>query len=195
MARHQLIAAQLATLTARLPAAAVCELVQLADGYDETFQTQLREHQSPDAAAAATIAQFGDADTITEAFVRHSPGRRLALRLLAPGPAMGLLRGATLVSQHAWNWPVPTPARVLYGAALLAVVATLIIALRDPRANRRTRLTTTGCAAGLLILDTLMLTAAAKLDAVPGWALSVAVAASLARITSVARALPAVLAE
>lgn len=191
MARHQLIAVHLDTLAARLPAAAVAEL---ADGFDETFDALLSQHGNPDTAAEATIDEFGDADTITAAFFRDSPWRRLALGLLATGPLMGLVWGATLISQRAWAWPVPLSARVLFGTVLLAVVATLVIAVREIRAYRRTRLTTTGCAGGLVILDALMLTAIATLATLPDWTVSIAVVASLVRILGIVRALPAVLA-
>lgn len=192
MARHQLIAVQLDTLTDRLPAAAVAEL---ADGLDETFEALLAQLGNADAAAAATLEEFGDADTITAAFFRDSPWRRLALGMLATGPVMGIVWGGTLISQHAWDWPIPVPARILYGAVLLTVVAILISAVREERAYRRTRLAATGCAIGFVVLDALMLVAVTTLATIPGWAVTIAVGASVIRILCVVRALPAVLAS
>lgn len=190
MARHQLIAAQLDILSARLPEPAVAEL---ADGFDEAFDVLLAQHGNPDTAAAATIEEFGDADTITAAFFRDSPWRRLATLLLATGPVMGLVWGVTLIGRRAWDWPVPLPARIVYGAALIAVVVILILVIRERRAYRRTRMATTGCAAGLIILDALMIGTIATLATVPAWTAPIAVAASLIRIVGILRALPAAL--
>jgi hypothetical protein len=192
MARHQLIAVQLDTLRTRLPEAAVAEL---ADGLDETFDALLAQYGNPDTAAAATIEEFGDADTITAAFFRDSPFRRLATLLLATGPVMGLVWGVALIGQRAWNWPVPLPVRTLYGTALITVVAILIIVIRERHAYRRTRLTTTGCAVGLIILDSLMIGTIATLATVPAWTVAIAVAASLIRVVGILRALPAALSE
>jgi hypothetical protein len=88
MAEHELISTQLNILAVRLPAPAVDEL---ADGLYEAYETQLAEHRDPDAAAHLALAQFGDADTVTAAFIRHSPWRRTALALLATGPLIGAL--------------------------------------------------------------------------------------------------------
>lgn len=192
MARHKLITAQLDTLGARLPEAAVAEL---ADGLDETFDAFLAQHGDPDTAAAATIEEFGDADTITDAFFRDSPWRRLATLLLATGPVMGLVWGVALIGQHAWDWPVPLPVRILYGTALIATVATLVIVIRERRAYRRTRVATTGSAVGLIILDALMIATIATLATIPAWTVPVAVAASLTRIVGIIRGLPAALSE
>lgn len=104
MAGHELIAAQISVLADRLPASAVEELV---DGLQETYEARLDELQDPDAAARAAIAEFGDADTVTAAFFRQSPWRRVAVALLISGPFMGVAWGLSLVSTHAWNWPVP----------------------------------------------------------------------------------------
>jgi hypothetical protein len=190
MARHELIATELDTLGSRLPADAVAEL---ADGLDETFETLLAEHGDPDTAAAAAIEEFGDANTITAAFFRESPWRRLALVLLATGPVMGIVWGSTLIGQRAWSWPVPLGVRVLYGTVLVAAVVTLIIAVRERRAYRRARLAATACAAVLLLLDAFMLTAIALLAALPGWIVPIAAAASIIRILGIVRALPAAL--
>ncbi len=65
--------------------------------------------------------------------------------------------------------------------------------MRDRHPYRRTRLTTAGSAAGLLVLDTLMLTAIATVRDRSGWILPTAATPSLTRILTVARTLPTAL--
>ena len=90
MASHHLIDAYLATLARQLPADAVDEL---ADGLAETYQHHRSTGLEPDIAARNSIAEFGTPDLVTEAFVRHAPGRRAALMLLGTGPIIGLCCG------------------------------------------------------------------------------------------------------
>jgi hypothetical protein len=93
VAGHELIEAQLAILSARLPAQAVDELT---DGMRETYQARLALLGDGEAAAREAIVAFGDADEVTAAFSRDSPWRRMALVLLATGPVMAALWGASL---------------------------------------------------------------------------------------------------
>jgi uncharacterized membrane protein len=186
MAGHRLIDSQLAVLAARLPARAVEEL---ADGLHETYEARLAD-RDPDAAARAAIAEFGDADTITAAFFRDSPWRRMAVLLLATGPFMGLLWGVTLVSAQAWNWPISLPVRLAYGMILLAIAATLVVVALEKRAYRRARAATLTGAIGLVVLDAVMLAAVVSVSSVAPWPLLLAIPASLVRIIVTLRALP-----
>lgn len=190
MAGHQLIAAQLHVLAARLPAQAVDEL---ADGLAESYERQLERCGDPDAAARAAVAEFGDADTVTAAFFRDSPWRRAAMLLLATGPLMAAAWGTALVAGQAWTWPVPTWAKLLYGTALAAIVVALILVVRERRAYRRTRALTAAGALALLVLDGLMLVAVVLAGTGPVWPMAIAVPASLVRILATVRGLPAVL--
>jgi hypothetical protein len=192
MAEHELISTQLNILAVRLPAPAVDEL---ADGLYEAYETQLAEHRDPDAAAHLALAQFGDADTVTAAFIRHSPWRRTALALLATGPLIGALWATTLITSQAWDWPISTPVRVIYGATLLTIVLTLALSSRARTAYNRTRWATATGAIGLVILDALMLTAIAILEPALSWPLTLAVAASLIRAMTTLRMIPALLAR
>lgn len=190
MAGHNLIAAQLDVLAARLPAQAVEEL---ADGLQEAYEFHLGVCGDPGQAARAAIAEFGDADMVTAAFLRESPWRRTALTLLLTGPVMAAAWAVTLLMTGAWTWPVPLPAKLLYGAALLTIVCALATVVREKRAYRRTRLTMIGSALGLIILDVLMLTVIAVMAPVPVWPMAVAVPASAIRILAIVRRLPAVI--
>jgi hypothetical protein len=190
MAGHDLIAAELKLLTERLPAQAVEEL---ADGLQEAYERQLEEHHDPDAAALAAIAEFGDADTITTAFLRESPWRRTALLLLATGPVVGAAWAATLMAGQAWLWPLPAWSKVLYGTALIMIVIFLIMVVRAKRHYRRTRAWTAAAAFGLLAMDGLMLIITTLMMPGPMWPLALAAPASLIRLLATARALPAVL--
>jgi hypothetical protein len=201
VAGHELIEAQLAVLSARLPAQMVDEL---ADGLWETYQARLAllGDGDGDVAARAAITEFGDADAVTAAFVRASPWRRMARALLASGPVMAALWGASLVSAQAWAWQVPPAARIAYGLVLLAIVATLLAVTRARRAYRRARMATLSGALTLLVLDAGMLVAvasmtssapAALVTSIQAWLLPAAMAASLVRIIATLRALPAVL--
>ncbi|NUR87867.1 MAG: hypothetical protein HOY71_27600 [Nonomuraea sp.] len=188
MAGHRLIADQLTILAARLPARAVDEL---ADGLEETYAAHLTRTGDPDLAAREAIAEFGDADTVTAAFVRDSPSRRSALLLVAIGPVVGVTWATLLISSHGWTWAPPLGDRILYGAALLAVVATLLLTLRGKLAYRRNRRAMVGASIGTMLLDGLMVGFA--LASGLAWPLTIGVAASLIRIALTARGLPAVL--
>ncbi|HKD98036.1 MAG TPA: hypothetical protein VKB69_10590 [Micromonosporaceae bacterium] len=189
MAGHHLIEAYLATLGRQLPADAVEEL---ADGLDETYQRHRSTGLPPDAAADATVRDFGEPGTVLRAYVRQAPGRRTALMLLAWGPIVGLCWGATLVAGHAWTWPIPTTARVVFGATLLVVIVTLALAATSHHSYHRTRLTI-GAATVLIGLDGAMLCALPVVAASFVWPMALAVPVSLTRMTLTARALPRML--
>jgi hypothetical protein len=187
MACHELITAQLDILAARLPSQAVEEL---ADGLEEAYERRLEEYGDSEMAAREAIAEFGDAETIMTAFFRYSPWRRTALVLLTTGPIMGAAWGTTLLTADAWAWPVPLPARILYGVALATIVTVLIVVIREKHAYRRTRPATIAGALGLIALDGLALIAIATMAPVPTWPMAIAVPASLIRILATVRGLP-----
>ena len=68
----------LTALSAQLPATVVEEL---ADGLAQTQQRYLSEGLTPDAAAGAAMAEFGEPQVIVAAFTRLSPARHAARRL------------------------------------------------------------------------------------------------------------------
>jgi hypothetical protein len=189
MADHELITAQLGILADRLPAPAVAEL---ADGLQETYEARLAELHDPDAAARAAIAEFGDADTVTAAFFRESPWRRMAMTLLATGPFMGVLWGSVLLYGRVWDWPIPPAVWIVFGTVLVAIVLTLRGVTREQRAYRRTRTSTLAAAIGLITLDSgmLMITMLPPVPSTASLPLLLAVPASLARIIVTLRALP-----
>ena len=190
MARDELITAHIDALAARLPAQAVEEL---ADGLEETFERRLAEYGDQAVAARAALAEFGDADLITAAFLYESPGPRTARALLATGPLIGAAWGTTLITSHAWTWPVPLPIRLLYAAALVAAVIALVLAAREHRNYRRSRRAALAGMVGLVLLDGLMLTAVAVMSPTATWPMTVAVTASSIRILATSRTLPAIL--
>lgn len=191
MAGHPLIQDHLATLARQLPADVVDEL---ADGLTETWHRHLAAGLAPAEAARAAITEFGTPAQITDAFVTQSPGRRAALLLLATGPIAGVSWGSTLVTSHAWTWPVPTAAAGLFGCLLLGAVAALLVAATARHNYRRTRLAGVG---GLLViaLDITMLTTVLLVAPAPVWSLLAAVALSLGRIALTTRLLPRTLAR
>ena len=94
----------LTALSAQLPPTVVEEL---ADGLGQTQQRYLSEGLTPDAAAGAAMAEFGEPQVIVAAFTRLSPARHAARRLLAAGPLVGGCWAAALITGRAWTWPVP----------------------------------------------------------------------------------------
>ena len=187
MASHQLIEDYLADLARRLPADTVDEL---ADGLIETWQHHRDAGREPFEAARAAIADFGPADRVADEFVAQAPGRRMARLLLASGPIMAVCWGPSLIAARAWTWPVPRPVEAAYLLAFLAVVATLLVAAASRHSYRRTRLGL-AAAAVLVVLDVIMVVAAAVLAPVFVWPMAVAIPASLARVGLALRSLPA----
>ena len=111
MTQASLITDYLSVLSAQLPAPLVEEL---ADGLDETQQHYLTQGLTPDAAAGAAVAEFGEPQVIVAAFIRQSPARHAARRLLAAGPVVGGCWAAALITGRAWTWPVPATVRLLF---------------------------------------------------------------------------------
>jgi hypothetical protein len=112
MPEPSLIRDYLTALSAQLPEPIVEEL---ADGLDQTRQHYLTRGLDPDAATDAALAEFGAPRVIVAAFIRLSPARRAARRLLAAGPVVGACWGTALISSRAWTWPVPDLSRLLFG--------------------------------------------------------------------------------
>ncbi|HEX6473039.1 MAG TPA: hypothetical protein VF069_28375 [Streptosporangiaceae bacterium] len=184
------LAGYLDRLARGLPADAVDEL---ADGLTETWRHHIDAGRDPAAAARAATAEFGTPETIIAAFVAHAPGRRIARALLVSGPALGACWGASLITAHAWTWPIPVPAAAGYAVTLLAVAAALLLAATGRRSLRRTRLGAIG-GIGIVALDAAMLATTMLVAPVLVWPMAVAIPASLARITLTVRSLPAALA-
>jgi hypothetical protein len=178
MASHELIQAHLAELARQLPSAVVDEL---ADGMTETWHRHLAAGLPPAPAARAAIAEFGTADQVIDAFVTDAPGRRTAWLLLATGPIAALCWGTTLVTTHAWTWPVPRAAAAVLGGVLILAAATLVFAATSRHSYRRTRLAGVGGIA-VMALDLAMLTAVVLVAPTPAWPMLTAVTLSLARI-------------
>jgi hypothetical protein len=74
---------------------------------------------------------------IVDAFVAQSRDHRTARMLLATGPLVGNCSGSSRGVGHAWTRPVPTPAVAGFGAAPLAVLATLVASVTSRRSYRR----------------------------------------------------------
>lgn len=180
------IAGYLAALARQLPGPVVEEL---ADGLDQTRQHYLSQGMDPGAAASAAVAEFGEPRVIVAAFTRVSPARRAARRLLATGPAAGGCWAAALITSRAWTWPVPAAARVLLGAALIAVIGLLAAAAFGGRYRPAARAAAAACA-GIAAVDTAMLVTVPL--AAPGltWPLLLAASASAARLCFTVRTLP-----
>lgn len=189
MAGHHLIEAYGATMARALPAPAAGEL---ADGLAETYQRHLDRGLDPDTAAGAAIAEFGEPDVVLAAFVRQSPGRRVARTLLYCGPAVGACWALVLVAGHAWTWPLPVGLRLAFGMSLLAVIGTLAVAATARRSYRRTRVALAG-GLGLIALDAAVLATVLLVGRPHVWALALAVPASLVRMVLTAGAVPRLL--
>ncbi len=178
MASHQLIDAYLSDLARQLPADTVDEL---ADGLHEAWRHHLDLGAAPADAALAAIAEFGPPTLVAHHFVVNAPGRRIARLLLATGPIIGISWGISLLIAQVWTWPIPAPAVGLFAATLLAVVGCLVLAATSRHDYRRTRLGHVG-SAGLVVLDAAMISAALLVAPALAWPMTLAVAASLARM-------------
>ncbi|WP_433221975.1 hypothetical protein [Microtetraspora malaysiensis] len=190
MAGHELIERHLEVLAERLPGPVVEEL---ADGLTATYEDQLKRLGDPEAAARAALADFGDADTITAAFVRLSPGRETALRMLVVGPIVGLSWGAAFIAGQEWAWRIPLLSRLAFGFMVGLVVLMLVIAVRARRYYRMVRLAALGGVGSVMVLDSVILGTVAMLLPPPSLLLILALTASVARIMLGARALPALI--
>jgi hypothetical protein len=189
MSRASLITDYLSALSAQLPAPLVEEL---ADGLDETHQHYLAQGLTPDAAADAAVAEFGEPQVIVAAFIRLSPARHAARRLLAAGPVVGGCWAAALITGRAWTWPVPATVRLLIGAVLITVIGLLAAAAFGRRYLPARRAGAVACM-GITVLDGVMLIAVVLAVPVLIWPVVLAAAASAARLTFSARALRVIL--
>ena len=187
--RSETLERYLGTLSGQLPRPVVEEL---ADGLEETWHRYLRLGLPPEEAAAAAVAEFGAPDVIAAEFARSHPGRRAARRLLAAGPAVGLCWAAVLVTGRAWSWPVPVPARIVPGVALVAVMVLLAVAVRGIRYRSVGLAGAAGCI-GTAALDAFMIIGVLAADPAARWA-AVAMTASAARLVLSVRLLRPVLA-
>jgi hypothetical protein len=189
MPEPRLISSYLAVLEAQLPASIVEEL---ADGLAETHRSYLRQGLAPDLAAQAAVAEFGEPELIVAGFARVNPARRAARRLLGLGPAVGACWIAALLTSRAWA--VPVPARMLAVLALAAVIALLATSALGRRYRLAAR---TGAAGflGVIALDAALIAGVAFAGVPLTWVLTVAMAASAARISFAARALRPALAH
>ncbi|GAA1011873.1 hypothetical protein Aple_013540 [Acrocarpospora pleiomorpha] len=190
MAGHELIDRELAILARRLPPMVVEEL---ADGLDETYHSALARYRDPEAAARAALAEFGDADIISAAFVAAAPGRGTARFLMAAGPVVGACWATVLMNASPAVGEVPFPARLTAGLLLGGVILALLTAVRTRHRYRAARRGALAGATGLAVLDLAMLSLAWPVDAlagVPSWLMACAAAASLTRILVVVRAMP-----
>lgn len=184
-----LISDYLTALSAQLPASVVEELT---DGLGQTRQHYLNQGLDLDAATGAALAEFGPPPVIVAAFTRVSPARRTARRLLASGPVVGACWATALLTSRAWTWPIPTAGRVLFGLVLISIIGLLAIAAFGSKYRSVGRAGAAGCV-GITVFDAAMLiTVMLALPAVIG-PMTLALAASAARLIFTARALRPVL--
>ena len=191
MSEPRLIRAYLAELSAQLPASIVEEL---AGGLTETYQSYLRQDLAPDLAAESAVAEFGDPPVIVSAFARVNPARRGARRLLLTGPVVGGCWATVLITSRAWAWPVPIPARIVFGLALLTVVGLLAAAALGTRYRPAARAGIAGCL-GITALDGIMITWVMLGIPSMTWVTIGALAASTARIALSVRTLRPIVAR
>ncbi|MPZ53339.1 MAG: hypothetical protein GEU79_11525 [Acidimicrobiia bacterium] len=187
MSGGELIDEYAAELSNRLPQPAVEELL---DGLAETYGEQLTKKADELAAAQATIAAFGDPDIVEQAFIHHSPGRRLATLLLATGPLVGLAWAATiLIPSRAWNWPIPLLGRITFGLALFVTIGMLLTTTHTRGRLKRSQTTARLGALTLIALDGTMIAAALLAAHVHPLALLPAAGLSIARVAFTAQRL------
>jgi hypothetical protein len=183
MTEHSLIAAYTKDLRARLPAALAEEVL---DGLIEAHDKYLRLGMTPEHAARAAIAEFGDPRIVADAFRRACPARRNACTLLVTGPVVGGCWASALIAGRAWDWPIPSAVPVLLGLTLAASVALLAMAVVAPRYHVVQRTGTAGCL-GIVVLDVSAILTAVVSAPTTRWLLAIAACASAARLTIVAR--------
>jgi hypothetical protein len=176
MTTHPLIDAELGALA--------------AEGYAETYAAHRRALE-PDQAATAAIAEFGDAATISAAFVANAPGRRFARALLVTGPLFAASWAAAFLTQPTLQAALGVPVRVVGASVLLSVVVILLATSTGRLRYRATRKASVSAAYALLPFDAAAVATVIALRA-PAPATLVAVALSLSRITYTLMALRAV---
>jgi hypothetical protein len=179
MNEHRLIAAYRDDLLARLPAQLAEEV---SGGLADAQEKYLAQGLTPDQAARAAIAEFGSAGLVADAFRRACPAWSGARVLMLTGPVVGGLWAASLITGHAWQWPIPAAIRPAAGILLAASVLTLSLATRTRRYKTACRAYLAG-SLGLASLDAAVtITALLAAPAIP-WLLCTAVCASAARLT------------
>jgi hypothetical protein len=107
---------------------------------------------------------------------------------------VGACWAAALIAGHAWTWPLPLPARILPGLALITVIALLVVAAFGTRYRLAARAGVAGCA-GTVVLDTLMIIGVALTVSSVTWVAAGAIAASAGRIAVSVQSLRPVLAR
>jgi hypothetical protein len=125
------VAEYLAAVAARLtgPAAARAAITdELRDGLLETFEVHRARGCSPQEAATAAIAEFGDPHTVADAFgpeLAAVRARRVALSLLVTGPLVGLswIAAVAVNDLPPWRHQLPGPWLALPLVALALAVA------------------------------------------------------------------------
>ena len=105
------------------------------------------------------MAEFGDPHVIVAEFTRVNPARRGARRLLLTGPIVGGCWAAVLIITRAWAWPIPVPARITFGLALLTGIGLLAAAALGTRYRHAVHASIAGCLV-VIALDTLMVASA-----------------------------------
>ena len=181
MADHGLIAAYRHDLQARLPA----ELAEeVSDGLTDAQEEYVRRGLSPDEAAAAAIAEFGQPGTVVDAFRSACPVLRLARILIVTGPIVGGWWAAALITGRAWDWSVPIAALLLVGLLLAASVVMLATASLTPRYQSLRRAGIAGCL-GIAVLDATVITTAMPLASDARWLVVIAICLSAVRLTFV----------
>lgn len=189
MAESGVIEGYLTVLSAQLPPPIVEEL---ADGLDQTWARYRDQGLEPGAAASAAVAEFGDPHVILADFVRLSPARRTARKLLLSGPTVGGSWAMALIVNRAWTWPVPWAVSLLLGLALVTVIGMLVGAAFGKRYRSVGRAGIAGCV-GMTVLDVAVVLTAVLATPTLVWPLTLAVAASAGRLTYTSRALRPVL--
>lgn len=184
MAGHRLIQDYTDVLLAELPDQLAQEV---ADGLADAYSRYLSRGYSPDEAAQAAVAEFGDAHAVAVGFARSCPERRIARRLIATGPVVGGCWAFALIAGRAWDWPVPSVARLLLGAALIASVIAVLTAAVASRYRVARRAGAAGCAL-LALIDASAITLVATTATNVGWLAVLAACASASRFIFVTRA-------
>jgi hypothetical protein len=185
MPEHRLIRDYREALRAALPARVAEEV---ADGLAQTYDHHLERGLSPDDAARAALAEFGDPDVVLVAFTQASPVRRAARGLMLIGPAVGTCWAAALISGHAWDWRVPALALAAAGLTLVGLI-TLMVTAAFARGYRFVRRAGTAACAGFGAFDASAISVVVL--AAPGvrWPAAAAACASAVRLVFVARAI------
>jgi hypothetical protein len=176
----------LAELAILLPPPIVAEL---ADGLNETYDDYRRRGLAADEAARASLAEFGHPATVIAAFVAANPARRSARSLLLAGPVVGGAWATVLLTQQAWDWPVPLAARVGFASAVLLAVLLLAVASFASRYHRAVRSTALAYIV-VTAVDATMLGYVTAAGILTAWPVPLAAALSIVRITFMLRRLP-----